>query len=236
LQERVQRKDDGSYVLEKPTGFRHDGALVSDAVQLLGSLRAERWVAASPEAVHGLSTPRLRVELEPAGVPRRQLVVGAPTESGYFATLSPDPGVFVLARSVVQQLERPLLDRSLCPLPRAALARIELRQGKRELTLHSRGESWEGAGVGSARAAELGEALASLRAEFTVHLGAPKPNEGFARPSLTLRFFDAGGQGRSLVVGARDTLNDAGIAYARLDGVDATFAVSASIIEALQDF
>lgn len=234
LEERVRRLDDGSYALDQPSGLRHDGALIADAVQSLGSLRAERWVAAHREPAHGLDAPRLRVSIEPAGLPRRELVVGAASEGGYFASLSPDPGVFVLARSLVRELERPLVDRSLCRVPRGELERIDLARGERQLVITRRGDGWEAAG--NARAGELGETLSALRADFAVHLGAARPNEGLSKPSLRIRFVDAKGTTRHLLVGARATVDDSSIAYARLDGVDATFALSSNVVDALQDF
>lgn len=234
LRERIVRAQDGSFALEQPPGYQHDGGLVSDAVQTLGALRAERWVAAQPEPAHGLGAPRLRVGIELDGAARRELLVGAASEAGYFASLSPDPGVFVLPRSLVRELERPLLNRSLCPLPRTELQRIELHRGERQLALTRRGDTWEAAG--SARASELGEALSALRADFTVRLGPARPSEGLAKPSLRIRFVDAKGATRQVLVGGRATLDDSNIAYARIDGVDATFALSATTLDALQDF
>src|SRR6185369_8990211 len=93
LGERVRRHDDGSYELEEPKGFLHDGSLVADAVQTLGALQAARWVSASgDDPSFGLTSPRLRVGISlSAGGPTRELFVGAPTEGGYFARVSPDP-------------------------------------------------------------------------------------------------------------------------------------------------
>jgi hypothetical protein len=236
LRQQVRRNPDGTFTLEEPQGYRHDGALVSDALQLLGDLHAERWVAGQAAAEHGLASPRLRADIELLADPkaRRELRVGSPAEAGFFATLSPDPGVFVLARSSVLALESPLLDRALCPVPRAELARIELERGSKRLVLTRRDEVWEASG--SARAGDLAETLSSLRAEQTVHLGPPGPGEGLAAPSLVVRFIDTKGTARRLRVGARDTLRGANIAYARLDGVDATYALSATTLNALQDF
>jgi hypothetical protein len=236
LRERVRRKPDGGYELEEPPGFRHDGALVTDAVQLLGALRAERWAAGQAVAAHGLAAPRLRVTLELAADQRRELVVGAATSSGYFATISSEPGVFVLSRSSVQQLEQPLLERSLCPVPAADLQRIELGQPGREIVLTRSGETWQASGPAAPRAHELGEVLSGLRAEQALHLGPARPNEGLAQPSMSVRFVDNRGQARKLTIGARDTWQGASIAYARLEGVNATFALAAATLTALQDF
>lgn len=237
--QRVRRSDDGSFVLEEPPGLRHDGGLVSDVVQLLGSLRAERWLADEADARHGLAAPRLRVSIEPAqggSFQRRELVVGAETSGGYFATLSPDPGVFVLPRSSVRALEAPLIDRALCPLTQSELEGVELRAGARRLSIARRGGGYEAPGLSGARAAALIDTLLALRADFTVRLGPARAAEGMTRPSLSVTFLDAKGGRRLLLVGARETLDGAAIAYARLDSVDATFALAASTLAALQDF
>ena len=195
----MRRNAEGTFTLEVPPGHRHDGALLSDVLQLLGDLHAERWVAGQAAPEHGLGTPRLRASIELVAEPStpRELKVGAAVATsggGFFATLSPDPGVFVLARSSVAALESPLLDRSLCPLPRSELARIELERGSKRLALVRRGETWEASG--SARAGDLAETLSSLRAERTVHLGPPRAGEGFATPSLVVRFIDTKGAAR----------------------------------------
>lgn len=237
LRQQVRRNADGTFTLEEPQGYGHDGALLSDTVQLLGSLRAERWVAGQAAAEHGLASPRLRAGITLLAEPKamRELRVGAiAPNDGFFASLSPDPGVFVLARSSVLTLESPLLDRALCPLSRDELARIELARGAKHLVLIRRGEGWQA--EGSARAGDLAETLSSLRAERTVHLGPPRSGEGLAVPNLVVRFIDTKGAARRLLVGARDTLQGASIAYARLEGVDATYALSATTLTALQDF
>ena len=238
LKEQVRRNPDGSFELLEPQGFRRDGALVSSAVQTLGTLRAERWAASQAEPAHGLSTPRLRVKVELGGSPpsERELLVGAETRGGFFASLSPDAGVFVVARASVVELETPLVDRSLCPVAPAELSRVELQLGKKQLALARRGDAWEANGISATRAAALGETLSSLRADFALHLGPARPSEGFGKPSLVVRFSDARGGQRRLLVGARDTTAGTPIAYARLDGVDATFALAASTVTALQDF
>jgi len=238
LKERVRRHDDGSYELEEPKGFRHDGALVADAVQTLGALQAVRWVSAtSDDPSFGLASARLRVSVAlAAGGTPRELKLGAPTDAGYFARLTPDPGVFVLARSTYNDLAAPLIDRALCPLAPAELARIALKTSEHALALVRQAEAWSGAGVSLTRAAELGETVSALRADFTVHLGAPRPDEGFTKPSLTVSLDGTNGKTYRLLLGARATLDDSDVVYARLDGVDATFALSQRTAAQLRDF
>ncbi|HXK19258.1 MAG TPA: DUF4340 domain-containing protein, partial [Polyangiaceae bacterium] len=168
LEELVLRHEDGSYELQEPKGFRHDGALVADAVQTLGALQALRWVSAtSDDPAFGLASARLHVSvaLASGGTPR-ELLVGAPTDAGYFARVTPEPGVFVLARSTFRDLAAPLIERALCPLTAAELLKISLKTADHALSLERRDETWSGDGVSPTRAAELGETLSALRADF----------------------------------------------------------------------
>ena len=231
LRESVRRNDDGGYLLEEPKGYRHDGSLVADAVQTLGTLQAVRWVTPTDDASLGLKPPRLHISITLAGgAGVRTLDVGAATTGGFFGRASSAPGVFVLARSVVDDLSAPLIERALVPLPEAELTRIELESGRHALRATRADQQWQGALKG-----EVLEAILALKAERTVHLGPAKPHEGFAKPSLTLRFTAKSGQQYRLLVGAHDTLDDSPIAYARLDGVDASFALSERTATMLRD-
>jgi Domain of unknown function (DUF4340) len=232
LREVLQRDAEGNYQLQEPKGFKHDGSLVADAVQTLGTLQAVRWVAASDDANLGLKAPRLHVSITlAAGAGVRELTVGAATSGGFFARASSDPGVFVLPRSVVESLSVPLVERTLVPVAEAELTRIELESGGQTVLSSRSEEHWTG-GI----PAETLEALLALKAEQTLHLGPPKASEGFAKPSLVVRFSAKNGQQYRLLVGVKGTLDDAPIAYARLDGVDATFALSGRVAAMLRDF
>jgi hypothetical protein len=237
LEQRLRRTQEGGFELEQPAGFRHDGALVVDLVQRLGSLRAERWISARTEQSHGLTRPRTRITVQLArGSEPRVLAIGESTRDGFFATLSPDPAVFVLSRATVHDLEQLLLDRALCPFPASDLRRIELRSAHQRLLLERRDEVWQASGLSSERARELGETLAALRAEGALHVGAERPEEGLAVPTLTVIFTGARDEARQLRLGARSNSAGQSLVFARLDGVDATFALSGSTASALQSF
>jgi uncharacterized protein DUF4340 len=236
LRELVSRHDDGSYELTEPKGFRHDGSVVADAVQTLGTLQAVRWERADNEEILGLATPRVHIRLELIDHTVHDLHVGAPASDGYYARLTPDPGVFVLARSVVRELSTPLIERSLCPIAESELVELRLVSRDRSLTLTRRADAWTSSTITATRARELVEAVTALRAELAVHLGAARPREGLANPALTVSGTSANGKHYRLTLGARATLDDSPIVYARLDGVDATFALSARIAEDLQNF
>jgi hypothetical protein len=231
LRQTVRRSPEGSYTLEEPKGFKHDGSLVADAVQTLGTLQAVRWVPGGDPASFGLEPPRLRVSITLAeGAGSRELVVGAPTPGGFFARASTDPGVFVLSRANLDMLATPLIERALLPVPEAELVGIQLESGGRTAQVTRADARWQGD-----LSDEVVEAILALKAEQTVHLGAETAAEGLARPSVTVRFTAKNGQQFRLRVGANDTLAESPIAYARLDGVDATFALSARAATMLRD-
>ena len=216
------RHEDGSYELQEPKGFAHDGALVANLVQTLGSLRALRWVAGSEEPRFGLTAPRLRLAItrKDSATPR-ELVVGGVAPGGYYARLAPDPGVFVLPGSAFADASSLLIDRSLSPFPEAELERVELRSGSRRAVPVS---------------GPLLATLATLRAEQALHVGPAKPAERLDTPQLTVSFAAKGGKFARLSVGACDTLNDVAVCYARRDDVNATFALSRRLVAELQDF
>jgi Domain of unknown function (DUF4340) len=231
LRQTVKRSPEGGYTLEEPKGFKHDGALVADAVQTLGTLQAVRWVPAGDPASVGLEPPRLRVSITLAeGAGSRDLFVGGPTAGGFFARASTDPGVFVLSRSNLDALATPLIERALLPVPEAELASIQVDSSGRSQLATRVDERWQGA-----LSADVVEAILALKAEQTAHLGAELPAEGLAKPATTVRFTAKTGQQFRLRVGASDTLSGSPIAYARLDGVDATFALSARAATMLRD-
>ncbi len=239
LKEAVQRNEDSSYELEEPKGFTHDGALVADAVQTLGTLQAARWVAAGDAASYGLATPRLRVSITLAGnAGTRELLVGAATSGGYFAKVSSDPGIFVLPSAAFATLATPLIDRALTPFPESDLAGIDARSGSQHLKLSRKFEAWVGVKPGDDEVKALGtiEVLSALRAEFAVHLGPAAAAEGFAKPKTSVTFSSRSGKTVRVLFGARDTLDDTPIVYARRDDVNATFALSQRTAAALQDF
>jgi hypothetical protein len=199
--------------------------LVANLVQALGALQALRWVAASDDARFGLAAPRLRISITLRGnAAPRELLVGAAAPGGYFARFSSDPGVFVLPGSAFSDLTTPLLDRSLSPFAEAELDKVELRAGSHKAV---------------AVTGPMLATLSALRAEQALHVGPPKPSERLDQPQLTVSFTgkgDKSGKTARLSVGACDTLDDVAVCYARLDGVDATFALSRRLVAELQDF
>lgn len=220
LKQRVVRNSDGTYRLEQPAGYAHDAARVADAVQSLGTLEAERWLAPADAAATGFEPPSLRVTIQLASPPEtRELVVGARLPGGYYARLTPDPAVFVLGGALLEALQEPLIERSLCPFPDADV---------RDVTYRRAGQP--------PRAADgrLRETLVSLRATGVSHLGAPRAAEGFGAPGLTLEYASTQGQLARVLIGVCEP-GDTARCYARRDGVDATFTLEGELARTFKD-
>ncbi|HVY25229.1 MAG TPA: DUF4340 domain-containing protein [Polyangiaceae bacterium] len=236
LHERLLHDADGSYQLQEPHGFSHDGALVADAVQTLGTLQAVRWVAGTDQPRFGFDEPRLRASVQLVTGAPRELVVGASTEGGAFARLGPDPAIFVLSTLALADLRTPFIDRTLCPFARTELSRIELRLGPRSLVFTRTGEAWQAGGLPATQVAQLVDTLSALRAEQALHTGAAAKSEGFAKPSGSIAFTDQRGKIIWLFLGARGALGEEPIIYTRRDDVDATFALAARTAQDLEAF
>ncbi len=117
LVERIERGE----LLEEwralvPEGGRVHLPVVAELRQAGSDLRAVRFAAAAPSAHHGLTPPRLRVEMtfdpppvEASSEPLRHTVaIGRETKSGgCYAELDADPAVFELSRAHCQALRGP---------------------------------------------------------------------------------------------------------------------------------
>jgi Domain of unknown function (DUF4340) len=224
----LERHEDGSYELSEPKGFAHDGSLVADAVQTLSTLQAVRWLATADEPRFGLATPRLRVSFtrRPAAEPH-ELLVGAKLGPGYYARLSPDPGIFLLSGAAYDDLSLLLIDRALCPTFEPGKLNVSV------VTKNGDGVIVPGHLVFPRPDAPVLETLGALRAEFAVHVGPAKSSEGFAHPRLTLSY-RASDRKVQVTVGACDTLREQRVCYARRDDIDATFALAARTVSGLE--
>lgn len=243
----VSRNDHAELVLEAPRGFAIDPGLAADLVTSLGSLTAERWVADADDGSFGLAHPALELAVSfeggDAGSERHRLIIGAPTSGGAFARLDDDPGVFVLPKNTVEQLETLVVDRGVFLLP-PETTRVTLEHGKARVVLDKRGEVFVPEGDAGRltpdRVEALVQALSALRAEAALRLGAPAPAEGLDRPELivTISLGRANGGAPSRRVwriGAGDSWRDLSVFYGRVDGTSATYVIARSKVRAVID-
>ena len=248
VHEALVRTGAGSYDLTSPVGFDVDAGLASDLAEALGSLAADRWVADRDDGSFGLDKPVVRVALtlekKEAGTEQHTLVVGSRTSRGNFASMKGDQGVFVLPRSTVETLQTLLFDRSKFVVRPGMAARITLQGPDAKVVLEKRGTAYVQSGgstqLSPAAIQQITDALSSMRAETALHVGPARPAEGFEKPALGVRVeLEASDGGRPITttwhVGKGDSWRDVSMYYARVDGVNATFAITRSKVKRLLD-
>jgi len=242
------KRSDAGFDLIDPQGFEADGALASDLMASLATLRADRWVADRDDGTFGLDKPRLEVRFDvmgDAGVQSWRLLVGNELPDGVFARWEPDTGVFVLPRAVEDTLLGLVVDRSaIAPAP-AEVRTVTLSAGTRKVTLVASGEQWTpdadaGVWISEASAARVQRAIAELRPERAIHTGGPLDAEGFSKPTVEILVRRQPGDGGRLSdvrirFGRADVWRSMNVFYARREGVDATFVVAASKVQPLID-
>jgi hypothetical protein len=262
LVQRLRRTDGGAWALVEPTGegLRADLGLASDAAEVLGTLKAARWVTADGGAGYGLAEPRMTIEADVAGEgdqPARSVRVelGAPTGAGSFARTGDGGAVFVAPPALEAAAGRLLLDRSLFLVAPERVARVTLapERGAPVVVTASpggwtiappAGAATPGASAGAAAlAAGVRDALAGLIAEGAVSLGTPPPSEerrqGLDPPRLRVTVELSPAQGAAapppirIALGAGDAFRGTSVVYARRDGVAATYALAQAKVQPL---
>lgn len=247
ISQTLDRAEDGSYELVKPAKFGHDSGLVSEVVDGLLTLEAERWVADEDDGSFGLAKPSARLKLEtyPRGDKKArtfELVIGADTSGGAYASVVGDPAVFVLPRTTQQAIGTWLIDRSLLMLDPNEVVRITLKRGDQTWVLKKDGDRFvvESGDLAADKVAQIVELLSVTRAEAALHLGAPRPQEGFREPSLIVDAERLPARGERstpvhLEFGAGDAWRGTSVYYARRKGFDCTFAVARGRVQPILD-
>jgi hypothetical protein len=241
---------DGTWSLRAPAGQAVDNATIVDLTGALAKTKAEGYVAEADDESFGLRAPdacAVTVTLAAAapGPARRQtMTFGAPSEGGYYARTGEEPSVFVAPASLRHALVRPAIDR--------APVRVRLGGGAVVTIVHDGARRELGPAFDDGD--RLANALLALRAQSAVHAGPPAPNEGFDDPRLEIRVgtpaggaaagdattasataTDAGITPTRILVGAAAHLDEGDAYYARVAGVDATFAIPEAAVRAVVD-
>jgi hypothetical protein len=264
VRQHVRVTGPGDFELVQPSGYRYDAGAIGELLKALASLRAERWVAQTDTGgVYGVAKARSFVRMtvrlprpSTVGVLRAvttdlggseeqtiELRLGNRGPGGWYAGLSDRSGVFLLARSTVERFQRLLLDLSPFIVTADAVSTVSLEQEGHKLELIASGDKFVQSTtqipLGSDTLEELTEALANMRAESAIHLGATRPEEGFNEPRLTvqIRWREGAGKGRCSRwrIGASDAWQGTAIYYARADCINATFAIARSRLDRLLD-
>ncbi|MCA9625670.1 MAG: DUF4340 domain-containing protein, partial [Myxococcales bacterium] len=231
----VTRLPAGSWTLEEPkTSLSVDVGSVGAITENLRQLKALRWIAERPAPAHELDEPwcKVTLESEEGGEKRRHtLLLGAPTQGGYFAKQSDAPAVFVAPKGLGAAAQEWLVSRSWLMTDEATIRKVTLlgRDGARR-EVERRGGAWSDRALGRTVEAVLGQLLA----EAVLSLGRG-PEKGFDDPTLRITIETDDGERRELVVGRGEVWKNTSVFLVRDDRVDATFAVAKSRLELLLD-
>jgi hypothetical protein len=118
--------------LTRPLVLAADPEAIEALRQTAAHLRAERFVAAAPSAVHRLAEKVTFVLDPPPTAPddappeRQTIVLGADVEGGCFAQKQGDPAVFVLAAAACRTLRASRATREIFTAPAEALGAVTI--------------------------------------------------------------------------------------------------------------
>ncbi len=249
----------GVWTLRKPLGFVADALSVADLVEAFAHAKAEAWIADADDGTFGFGGPgscQIAFRMDGgSGADERAIVeFGAPGEGGVYARLPGDGAVFVAPADLRDTASHLAIDRTQFHLDLAALQEIALvRDGRRVAFSRAGGGRWLTNGEGDvpalalqtkqsqADAAASGEAveaaLGALSASAALHTGPPAPGEGFSAPTLEIRATlrsDAGNSSETrIAIGALTRVGSAEAYFARIAGIEATFAVPRAAVQVL---
>jgi hypothetical protein len=191
-----------------PAGLPADEAAATDVADAIARLRAESWVAEKDDGTFGFGkcTGALATGGE-AGAHMAKVFFGRDASDGVYAKIEGQDPVFVAPRAARDAMTRLLVDRGALALDPKP---FELKKDGKSIPI----------------AAEAG--AIDLRADDVVHFGPPKPDEGFT----TLEILQ---DKKRIRIGHASLRRDQKMYFARIDGIDATFAVAKERIEPLLD-
>jgi hypothetical protein len=220
----------GVWRMRRPAGFRADPRSIAELIEALEHARAESWVADADDGTFGLGgagacTVTFSLDDATEAGARRGIAFGAGGDGGFYAQTLDDKAIFVAPASLREEAARPAVDRARLRVDPASLESATLLRDGRRLTL-------ERDDVGG----DMAAALSSLAAQAALHVGPPAPDEGFSAPTLEIRAAmhpDAGPLETHIVIGAATHVDGADAYFARVSGVDATFAVPRRSVAAI---
>lgn len=232
-------KQNGFWSLAAPKGLGADVAAVTTLADRLSHLTCLRWAAEKDDGSFGFSAPSAVIEVErapkpgDAGAEPSAFVVelGSLTaDGGVHARVRGRDPVCVLPLGARDVLLRAPVDGKNVGFDPTVTPKIELRAAGRSRTIAfdptNKSWGWSGdAGASEELARKLADSVRALSAYGLVHLGPEKPDEGLATPKLVLEGFDGTSAKKKIAFGAVGKFEDATVYYARIDGVDATWAV-----------
>lgn len=248
----------GGWVSRTPAGFAVDPASVADLADAFAHAKADAWVDETDDGSFGLKragacTLTLTVgSLPDGGAPRlaglefggeadvRGPISGpAEGERGVYARTLGGQAIAVAPETLRAMASRPAIDRSRFRLDLTALTQIVLSRGRSRLRLSLAGArlARDENGGDAGRDERLEVALAELSALSAVHTGPPARDEGLDRPTLEITAMtrtDAGGMAETrITIGAPTGPETTPAYFARVSGIDATFALPRRPVDAI---
>jgi hypothetical protein len=234
----------GRWLLRAPPGFEADAADADALADALAHTQANRWIAERDDGAFGLEaadacsvTAQLAPGPEGRGPRTVGVVFGRETEGGIYAKTLDAPGVFIASGTLRALASCPAIDRDQLRVDPRTVTRMTLVRGAAHVTLERHGVHWVRADGGVGADERLADGALEVAAQEALHPGPPARSEGFGRPTLEIEAF-TGGDGTSpsttdIVVGAPTRVGTTDAYFARVSGINATFAIGRPGIDAI---
>jgi hypothetical protein len=231
-----------AWTMHEPRGFTADTLATADLVGLLRNAQADSWVADQDDGTFGFALSTCRMELDAAGDGGARtlgIVFGKEAEAGtFYARTTTGPAVFLAPHALRDGATTWLIDRGPFRVDPTNIDKVTLSRGAAHAVfpgLHGTGRR---DAHGDDAASKVLETLEVLRPDAVIHLGPPKPEEGFGAPTLDVRIktiTDAGPREIHFVFGDTARVNRERLIYARVDGIDATYGIARDRVTPLVD-
>ncbi|MDD5307384.1 MAG: DUF4340 domain-containing protein [Deltaproteobacteria bacterium] len=250
-------KDGDEWKLTAPVKAKADGAIARTLADIVGDLKARRFVAPRALPEHGLSNPWAAATVRYAAgkeSPKDKaaskdktvaLELGAEVKDGkgerYARLGGGDGAVFVVGPDTGEALAKPMLSREVFDLGEPDLRRVEIVSASGTIALERGGEAWKAEGPSAPdpdKARRLVTDIAALRAVRVASFGVAPAGFGLDTPTLTIRVWNKDADTKAepsavLSIGARsDRKEDDGF-LARKAGLDANLVIPARLVNDL---
>jgi hypothetical protein len=251
----VLEKKDGSWMLVEPLQTAADGTAARELAGLIAEIEAKRFAAAEAAPMHGFEKPFAVVtasfakeeEVEQGkdktGSKEVVLEIGA-IEKGAerFARLKgDDKTVFVVSEEYEHAVSSPMIARDLFQINETEIKQLSFAVGAKEQVFKHNGELWSGPDGVEIDSAEIKRILADLGGLKTlraVSFGTQKA--AFGATTLVLKSWTTEqlekGEPSAMTIGQKSDKAEEDGYFARLEGLDATFALPARVIDELVAF
>jgi hypothetical protein len=241
--QRLDLRSDGTWAMVAPAGLAADPVSAADLASALSHAKADAWITEDDDGTfgfHGASACTVRLSVaSPSGGATRQVAIGFGDDGdgGVYAHTLEDPSIFVAPTVLRSLVTHPAIDRRSLRIDPAETERVVLDRGGPKVSLTRRGPDLVRAeGPSDAAASDaLERALQGLYALAALHTGPASRGEGMDKPTLALDVTSTAKSRRRITLGAEASIDGAPAYYARVSGIDATFAVPAGPVRGILD-